>query len=71
MSGHSKVSLYFPDKISFGNKKCIVIGGDAGGTKVNLAIFEATLNDVRMIRTSTDSSTMEKPNWLRVIWLCF
>jgi glucokinase len=53
MSGHSKVSLYFPDKISFGDKKCIVIGGDAGGTKVNLAIFEATLNDVRMIKTST------------------
>jgi len=53
MSGHSKVSLYFPDKVSFGNKKCIVIGGDAGGTKVNLAIFEATLNDVRMITTST------------------
>ncbi|MEJ0080269.1 MAG: glucokinase [Puia sp.] len=56
MSGHSKVSLYFPDKISFGNKKCIVIGGDAGGTKVNLAIFEATLNDVRMIRSSTYQS---------------
>ncbi|HEY2350402.1 MAG TPA: glucokinase [Puia sp.] len=53
MAGHSKVSLYFPDKISFGNKKAIVIGGDAGGTKVNLAIFEATMNDVRLIKSAT------------------
>jgi glucokinase len=56
MAGHSKLSLYFPDKISFGNKKCIIIGGDVGGTKVNLAFFEATMNDVRMIRTSTYQS---------------
>src|ERR1700712_3757989 len=53
MAGHPKLSLYFPDKISFGNKKSVVIGGDAGGTKVNLAIFEATMNDVRMIKCST------------------
>jgi glucokinase len=53
MAGHSKVSLYFPDKISFGNKKAIVVGGDAGGTKVNLAIFEATMNEVRLIKSST------------------
>ena len=53
MAGHSKVSLYFPDKISFGNKKSIVIGGDAGGTKVNLALFEATMNDVRLIKSAT------------------
>ena len=56
MAGHQKLSLYFPDKISFGNKKSIVIGGDAGGTKVNLAIFEATLNDVRMIKCTTYQS---------------
>jgi glucokinase len=53
MAVRSKVSLYFPDKISFGNKKAIVVGGDAGGTKVNLAIFEATTNDVRLIKSAT------------------
>jgi glucokinase len=53
MAGHSKISLYFPDKISFGNKKSIVLGGDTGGTKVNLAIFEATATDVKMIKSST------------------
>ncbi len=42
MAGHSKISLYFPDKLSFRNKKTIMLGGDAGGTKVNLAFFEAT-----------------------------
>jgi glucokinase len=53
MAGHSKISLYFPDKLSFGNQKSIVLGGDAGGTKVNLAIFEATATDVKMIKSST------------------
>ncbi len=53
MAGHSKISLYFPDKPSFANKKTIVLGGDVGGTKVNLAIFEADENNVRMIKTST------------------
>src|SRR5882762_10967500 len=40
MAGNSKISLYFPNKLSFGNKKSIILGGDAGGTKVNLAFFE-------------------------------
>jgi glucokinase len=53
MSGYSKISLYFPDKLSFGDKKSIVLGGDAGGTKVNLAIFEATATDVKMIKSSS------------------
>src|ERR1700688_2807165 len=57
MSGHSKISLYFPDKLSFGNKKLIVLGGDVGGTKVNLAIFEADSSQVRMIRSSTYHSS--------------
>jgi glucokinase len=56
MAGHSKVSLYFPDKVSIGDKKSIVLGGDAGGTKVNLAIFEASEYDVRMIKSSTYQS---------------
>jgi glucokinase len=57
MAGHSKISLYFPDKQSFGDKKSIVLGGDAGGTKVNLAIFEATDSHVWMIKSSTYHSS--------------
>ncbi len=57
MAGHSKISLYFPDKHSFSNKKQIVLGGDVGGTKVNLAIFEADNNLVRMIKSSTYHSS--------------
>ena len=57
MAGHTKISLYFPDKLSFGDKKAIVLGGDAGGTKVNLAIFEATANGVNIIKSSTYHSS--------------
>jgi glucokinase len=57
MAGHSKISLYFPDKYSFGNNKQIILGGDVGGTKVNLAIFEADSSHVRMIRSSTYHSS--------------
>jgi len=53
MAGQSKISLFFPDKNSFGDKKITVLGGDAGGTKVNLAIFEATASEVRMIKSSS------------------
>src|SRR5664279_3642921 len=53
MAGQSKISLYFPEKLSFGNKKVIVLGGDAGGTKVNLALFEATAAGVNMINSSS------------------
>src|SRR5664279_6564847 len=52
MAGHSKISLYFPDKHLFTDKKTIVLGGDAGGTKVNLAFFEATGAGVRMVKAS-------------------
>lgn len=57
MTGLSRISLYFPDKLSFGDKKVIVLGGDAGGTKVNLAIFEATASEVRMIKSSSYHSS--------------
>jgi glucokinase len=53
MAGHSKISLYFPDKSSFNSKKSVILGGDAGGTKVNLAIFEATEDHVSMIKCTT------------------
>jgi len=56
MAGYSKISLYFPDKHSFGDKKAFVLGGDAGGTKVNLAIFEATASGVKMIKSSSYQS---------------
>ena len=57
MAGHSKISLYFPDKLSAANKKTVVLGGDVGGTKVNLAIFEADASHVQMIKTSTYHSS--------------
>ncbi len=53
MAGHSKISLYFPDKHLFSEKKTIILGGDAGGTKVNLAFFEATDSGVRMLKCSS------------------
>jgi tetratricopeptide (TPR) repeat protein len=53
MAGQSKIVLHFPDKLSFADKKFIVLGGDAGGTKVNLALFEATPSDVKMIKSSS------------------
>jgi glucokinase len=53
MAGHSKISLYFPDTHSFGDKKAFILGGDVGGTKVNLAIFEATASDVKMIKSTS------------------
>ena len=56
MAGHSKISLYFPDKHSFGDKKAFILGGDAGGTKVNLAIFEATASGVKMIKSASYQS---------------
>lgn len=53
MPNDSKMSLYFPDKRSFGEQKAIILGGDVGGTKVNLAIFEASADAVRLVKTST------------------
>ena len=54
MAGHSKISLYFPDKTFFWQiKKSIVLGGDAGGTKVNLAFLKQPPAGVKMIKSST------------------
>src|SRR5664279_2666149 len=53
----SKISLYFPEKHIAGEKKSIVVGGDAGGTKVNLALFEAADNQVRLIKSNTYHSS--------------
>ena len=57
MASRPKISLYFPNKHSFGNEKLIVLGGDVGGTKVNLAIFEADDSQVQMIKSSTYHSS--------------
>ncbi len=51
-----KSLFIFRINISFGDKKSIVLGGDAGGTKVNLAIFEATASGVKMIKSSSYQS---------------
>jgi len=53
MAGHSPFSLYFPDKHLFTDQKCIVLGGDAGGTKVNLAFFEGQSTGVRLLKSSS------------------
>lgn len=53
MANHSKISLYFPGKHFTGDKKITVLAGDVGGTKVNLAIFEATASQVRMVNCSS------------------
>jgi glucokinase len=57
MAGYSKISLFFPDKYLLEDKKAFVLGGDIGGTKVNLAVFEATASHVKMIRCSTYHSS--------------
>jgi glucokinase len=56
MAGHSKISLYFPDRLLHADKKTFILAGDAGGTKVNLALFEATDTEVKMLKTSTFQS---------------
>ena len=53
MAGHSKISLYFPDLHLFGKRAVTILGGDAGGTKVNLAFFEATLQGVEVLKSAT------------------
>jgi glucokinase len=53
MAALPKISLYFPDKSSVKAKKSVILGGDAGGTKVNLAIFEVTEDHVSMVKCST------------------
>jgi glucokinase len=57
MAGHSKISLFFPEKILAIDKKVVILGGDVGGTKVNLAFFEAGSSQVRMIKCSTYHSS--------------
>lgn len=56
MAGHTKISLYFPDRHLFSDRKSIVLGGDAGGTKVNLAFFEVTAHGVKMLKSSSYQS---------------
>jgi glucokinase len=57
MAGHSKISLFFPDKNLPEDKKLLILGGDVGGTKVNLAIFEATAKQVSIIKNATYHSS--------------
>ncbi len=57
MAGHSKLSLYFPDRLSLADKKITLLAGDVGGTKVNLAIFEATSTEVRVVSSATFHSS--------------
>lgn len=53
MAGPSKISLYFSDLQLSGKRGITVLGGDAGGTKVNLAFYEATSQGVVMLKSGT------------------
>jgi len=53
MAGYLKSSLFFPGNSGSGNKKQIVLAGDAGGTKVNLAIFEAENGQLNLLRSES------------------
>ncbi len=47
------VPLAFPGKRDLTGRKIVVLAGDIGGTKSNLAIFEATDNSVRIVVSAT------------------
>jgi glucokinase len=53
MADSSKISLAFPGRSLLANKKLCVLAGDLGGTKANLAIFEATADQVSLVKTTS------------------
>jgi glucokinase len=57
MASHSNISLFFQNRNLAEDKKITVLGGDVGGTKVNLAVFEATSSEIKMIKCSTYHSS--------------
>ncbi len=57
MASRTNISLFFPDRYLLEDKKITVLGGDVGGTKVNLAVFEATSSQIKMIKCSTYHSS--------------
>ncbi len=53
MADSSKILLSFPGRRLLSGKKICVLAGDVGGTKANLAIFEAEAEHITLIKTST------------------
>lgn len=53
MDTHSKIPLAFSRRSELYRKTQIVLAGDVGGTKTNLALFQATENSVDLIHEET------------------
>jgi glucokinase len=66
MADTSVIALNFPGRRLLGDKKICVLAGDVGGTKANLAIFEATAPDIRLIKTATYHSG-QYPSVVKII----
>lgn len=66
MADPSKISLAFPGRRLLGNKKVCVLAGDVGGTKANMAIFEATSDQVSLVKTATYHSS-QYPSVIKII----
>src|SRR6185437_1371716 len=66
MADSPKISLAFPGRRLLGSRKRCVLAGDVGGTKANLAIFEATADQITLIKTSSYHSG-QYPSVIRII----
>ncbi len=66
MADPSKISLAFPGRPLLSGKKVCVLAGDVGGTKANLAIFEATTDRINLIKTSTYHSA-QYPSVIKIL----
>ncbi|MDP4128629.1 MAG: glucokinase [Bacteroidota bacterium] len=66
MADSPMIALNFPGRHLLGNTKRCVLAGDVGGTKANLAIFEATADQITLIKTSSYHSG-QYPSVIRII----
>jgi glucokinase len=53
MKEQSTVSLAFPHRSKLTDQTITVLAGDVGGTKTNLALYKATVNDVSLVLESS------------------
>lgn len=61
-----KISLAFPGNRILSDEKICVLAGDIGGTKANLAIFEADKSGISLVTTSTYHSA-QYPSVIKII----
>jgi len=66
MADSPKISLAFPGRRLLGDKKICVLAGDVGGTKANLAIFEATAGQINLVKSSSYHSG-QYPSVIKII----